>query len=162
MAIKKRIEQFVRTAMAVLMVCMAVGACWQVFSRYVLGDPSVITEELLRFALILLGMIGAAYSFGTDEHLALTLLNDSIKKRSRRLNRIHMLLLKLVNISFAIIVLIIGGWLQIRNNINQTSPALLWRMGYVYLMLPVTGGLIVILEVLNISNLFRGTEETDA
>jgi TRAP-type C4-dicarboxylate transport system permease small subunit len=162
MTLKKRIEWCIQAVMAVLMVSMVTVACWQVFSRYVLNAPSVITEELLRFALVLLGMIGAAYSFGTDEHLALTLVSDKIKERSVHLSRFQTLFLKLVNITFAVIVLIIGGWLQIRSNMNQTSPVLLWRMGYVYLMLPMAGGLIVILEVLNIYGLFCGTGEERA
>ena len=162
MKIKRCIESSVRVLMAVLMLTMVAVACWQVFSRYILGDPSVVTEELLRFALILLGMIGAAYSFGTSEHLALTLVSDYVKKRFAAPSKCQTLLLKLVNIAFAVMVLIIGGWLQVKNNMNQTSPVLIWRMGYVYMMLPLAGVLIVVLEILNIWNLFRVNQEGNA
>ena len=162
MKIKRGIERCVRVLMAVLMAAMVAVACWQVFSRYVLNDPSVVTEELLRFALILLGMIGAAYSFGTGEHLAFTLLSDHVRRRFATLSKWQTLFLKLVNIAFAVTALIIGGWLQIKSNMNQTSPVLLWRMGNVYMMLPLAGLLIVVLEIFNIWNLFRAKGEEEA
>ena len=159
---KQYIERYIRIVIAVLMAAMVSVACWQVFSRYILGDPSVVTEELLRFALILLGMIGAAYSFSTNEHLAFTLLSDYVKGKFTRLSKVQMLFLKLVNIAFVAMVLLIGGWIQVKNNLNQTSPILLWRMGCVYLMLPLTGLLIILLEILNIWNLFCAKEEGKA
>ncbi|MEL6970438.1 MAG: TRAP transporter small permease subunit, partial [Bacteroidota bacterium] len=40
---------------------LVVDVLWQVFGRYVLGQSFSFTEELARFALIWLAILGAAY-----------------------------------------------------------------------------------------------------
>lgn len=55
---------------AVLVVCVV----WQVISRYVLGAPSIVTDELARFLFMWVGLIGAAYATGLKRHLAIDLL----------------------------------------------------------------------------------------
>ncbi len=40
-------------AICCLVLAIMVGiACWQVVSRYILGVPSTLTEEMLRFLLV--------------------------------------------------------------------------------------------------------------
>ena len=55
---------------------------WQVFSRYVLNDPSNWTDELARYAMIWLGLLGASYLFGIKGHLAITLLDGALKGKA--------------------------------------------------------------------------------
>lgn len=55
---------------SVLVVCVV----WQVISRYVLGSPSIVTDELARFLFMWVGLIGAAYATGLKRHLAIDLL----------------------------------------------------------------------------------------
>lgn len=55
---------------AILVVCVV----WQVISRYVLGAPSIVTDELARFLFMWVGLIGAAYATGLKRHLAIDLL----------------------------------------------------------------------------------------
>ena len=79
----KKIEQVLDTVMrflmAVAMFALLVFGTWQIFTRWVLGSPSTFTDELLRYILIISGMIGSAYCFYRDEHLALTLVTDKAK-----------------------------------------------------------------------------------
>lgn len=43
-------------AICCLVLAIMVGiACWQVVSRYILGVPSTLTEEMLRFLLVWVG-----------------------------------------------------------------------------------------------------------
>ena len=76
----KKFEQilntFMRFLMALSMFALCVFGVWQVFTRWVLGNPSTFTDELLRYILIISGLIGSAYCFYTDEHLSLTLVTD--------------------------------------------------------------------------------------
>lgn len=37
---------------------------WQVLSRYVLGKPSTVTDELARYLFMWVALIGAAYTTG--------------------------------------------------------------------------------------------------
>ena len=79
----KKFEQILDTVMRFLMAVSMFALCafgvWQVFTRWVLGNPSTFTDELLRYILIVSGLIGSAYCFYRDEHLALTLVTDRVK-----------------------------------------------------------------------------------
>lgn len=55
------------------------------FSRYVLNQPSTLTDELARFLMIWVGLLGAAYTVGAQRHLSIDLLFMSINKRKQAL-----------------------------------------------------------------------------
>lgn len=42
---------------------MVVGCFWQIFTRFVLNNASSWTEELLRYALTWLTMLGVPYAY---------------------------------------------------------------------------------------------------
>lgn len=111
---------------------------WQVFSRYVLQSPSTTTDELARFLLIWLTLLGAAWVVGQRGHLAIDLLSDNLTaKNAYRLERLLVLLIAL----FACAVLVIGGsnLVHVTLRLAQTSTVLQVPMGYIYLALPVSG-----------------------
>jgi len=49
MGIRDKIDRFLGWTLVVIMSLMVVNVLWQVFSRFVLGDPSSYTEELARY-----------------------------------------------------------------------------------------------------------------
>ena len=55
------------------MIAIVTVVCWQVFSRFILRAPSSYTEELARFLLIWIGVLGASYAYRTKAHLGLDL-----------------------------------------------------------------------------------------
>lgn len=131
---------------------------WQVFTRYVLGDPSSYTEELARYLLIWIGLVGAAYASGRRLHLAIDLVPDSLGGKARRRLAIAIELLAAL---FAVSVLIIGGLrlVQFTFSLGQTSAALGLKMGYVYLALPISGFLTVWFAVRDIARLLAAPVE---
>ena len=74
--VEKILDTVMRFLMAVAMGALVVGGTWQIFSRWILGDPSTFTDEFLRYMLIIASMLGSAYCFYRDEHLSLTLVTD--------------------------------------------------------------------------------------
>ena len=52
----KALNKILSSVLAFLVAAMVVVCCWQVITRFVLGNPSKYTEEILRFALIWLTM----------------------------------------------------------------------------------------------------------
>lgn len=150
--IRKLLDKVLEIVTCLMLTMMVIAVCWQVISRYVLGTPSTFTEELLRFALVWLSMLGMAYVSGKQQHISLTLFLD---KASPLLRHIWMLILQVCFGFFAIYVLIIGG-LQISSiSMEQYSPALNMSMGHVYYALPLGGVLIIIYSVLNIVDSLR-------
>ena len=125
-----------------LMALAVVNVLWQVFTRFVVGNPSSFTDELARFLLIWIGLFGAAYASGQRMHLAIDLLAERLHGRGVH---IHGLFVSAVVAVFALGVMVVGGWKLVALTflLGQTSAALQLQLGFVYLALPVSGVLIV-------------------
>ncbi|MFY1027451.1 C4-dicarboxylate ABC transporter permease [Actinobacillus seminis] len=123
---------------AVLVVCVV----WQVISRYVLGAPSIVTDELARFLFMWVGLIGAAYATGLKRHLAIDLL--LLKMQGKNKTGLEVVIL-LVMIFFAGYILLYGGGNLAWDThlTGQVSPSLGIDMGLVYLCLPVSGAIML-------------------
>ncbi|MCI7353684.1 MAG: TRAP transporter small permease [[Pasteurella] mairii] len=123
---------------AVLVVCVV----WQVISRYVLGAPSIVTDELARFLFMWVGLIGAAYATGLKRHLAIDLL--LLKMQGKNKTSLEVVIL-LVMIFFAGYILLYGGGNLAWDThlTGQVSPSLGIDMGLVYLCLPVSGAIML-------------------
>ena len=133
---KARVDRVLEATLAALMAAMVLAVLWQVATRYLLRDPSSVTEELARFGMMWLGLLGASYGFGQKAHLAIDLI-----PRSRRLDLIVAATVAL----FALTVLVIGGSRLVDATIalGQTSAALQLQRGYVYVALPLSGPFII-------------------
>lgn len=133
--------------LSILVICVI----WQVVSRYVLGTPSIATDELARFLFMWVGLIGAAYATGLKRHLAIDLL--LMKTSGKRKTALEILIL-LTMLFFASFILVYGGgnlaWDT--HKTGQISPSLGIDMGLVYLCLPVAGLIMlfyIIVELIN-------------
>ncbi|OEF27381.1 TRAP transporter small permease [Vibrio rumoiensis] len=129
------------------LIALVVTVTWQVFSRYVLNDPSSFTDELSRYLMIWLGLLGASYLFGKRGHLAITLLADNIPNK---MNIALQLFINLLILSFVFLAMFKGGSALIGRTMQQLSPALQIPMAYVYFILPLSGALIILYVLLNI------------
>lgn len=130
---------------------LVVTVTWQVFSRYVLNDPSNWTDELARYAMVWLGLLGASYLFGTKGHLAITLLDGALKGKA------HIALHLLINIIsgvFVSLAMLIGGIALMVRTTQQLSPALQLPMSTVYSILPISAVIILIYLIMNTLDLF--------
>ncbi|MEY8446406.1 TRAP transporter small permease [Enterococcus ratti] len=136
---------------AALLLGMIVIVLWQVFARTVLGTPNTITEELVRFGLVWFAMLSSAYVVGQKAHLAVTILSEKLSgKKSKALE----IIVQCLFLAFAIIMGY-GGWKAVTLTMSQLSPSLSIPMGYVYLSVPVSGGLIIIYSLLNLIDTLR-------
>lgn len=140
-SLRRHVDRLLAATLAGLMGCLVALVCWQVFTRFVLGDPSSVTEEAARFLLIWLGLLGAARALGQRMHLAI----DLAARRFVGLRRPIDLLGRSTCALFAAAVLVAGGWrlVDLTLALGQTSPALGWKLGYVYLALPLSGLLMI-------------------
>jgi len=143
-----RIIEFILVTIFGLLV---VDVLWQVFSRYVLGQSFSFTEEFARFALIWLGILGAAYLNGKREHLSIDFFtrNLSAEKLKKRNKIIEVLMLV-----FAFVVMVVGGGNLVYTTLRlgQISPAMHVSLGYVYAIVPVSGFFIMFYSIYNILN----------
>ena len=64
----KILDNVMRFLMAVAMFALLAGGTWQIFTRWILHNPSTVTDEFLRYVLIWASMIGSAYCFYSIWH----------------------------------------------------------------------------------------------
>jgi TRAP-type C4-dicarboxylate transport system permease small subunit len=131
----------------VLMGVAVLNVLWQVFTRYVMQSPNPYTDELARYLLIWIGLIGASYAAGKRMHLAIDLL--PLRLRGRPHHALNLLIDFLV-LTFAFLVMVIGGMrlVMLTLMLEQFSAALRVPLGYVYLALPLSGLLIMFYSAL--------------
>jgi len=158
MRLRKNIDKVLEKFLAALMAILVVDVLWQVISRYVLSSPSSFTDELAGFLLIWVGLFGAAYVAGKNEHLAIDLLVQRSGPARRKLLEIF---ISICIIVFSLTVLVVGGaWLvYTRFALNVKSAALEIPLGYVYIVLPIAGLLIVFFTADNLSNFLKAHKE---
>ena len=56
MKYREKIDSFLAWTLVIIMSLMVINVLWQVFSRFILGDPSSYTEELARYLMIWVGV----------------------------------------------------------------------------------------------------------
>lgn len=130
---KKIIDRIIEILITIIMGIMVVAVCWQVFTRYVLKNPSVYTEEALRYLLIWTTMVGAAYAYGKRKHLSINII---INKFSNHILIIDTMI-NIVIIIFCIVVLLFGGFNLLQTADGMVSAAMGIPMQYVYLSIIV-------------------------
>ena len=139
-----------RFLMAVSMFALCAFGVWQVFTRWVLGNPSTFTDELLRYILIVSGLIGSAYCFYTDEHLSLTLVTD---KATGVFKIVLNVFIEACIIFFVVYVFIYGGWKLASTAINLSSVMRI-PMKLLYMTEPLCGILIILARLLKYVQMF--------
>jgi TRAP-type C4-dicarboxylate transport system permease small subunit len=151
---KQFVDKMVSSALIIILGVMVIAVVWQVFSRYVLTDPSTYTDELARFLMIWLGLLGAAYVSGKNMHLAIDILPNKLKGKSK-LNLL--VFIDILILFFVISVMVVGGGRLVYMTfiLNQTSASLQIPLAYVYTILPLSGLLIAYYKIENILLMLR-------
>lgn len=128
---------------------MTLSVVWQVLSRYLFNISASWTEELARFCLMWLAVLGAAYITGKRQHIEIDYFFDMFSPVNKR--RLDYFIEFLI-ILFAVVVLIIGGayLMYMTFYLEQKSPALQVPLGIVYSILPLSGILMVIYTMFHI------------
>lgn len=149
---RAKIDSILEKLVLLILVLMLVSVVWQVFSRFVLRAPSTITDEISSFSLIWVGLLGAAYAAGKNLHLAIDLIpEDIVKKRQGLFNGIVFISIAF----FALTVMIIGGFrlVQLSFQFGQTSATLEIPLGFIYMVVPISGILICYYSIDTLLNL---------
>jgi len=140
--IKIHVDIVVKWVLVVIMGAMVINVLWQVFTRFIMQNPSSYTEELARYMLIWIGILGASYVAGQKMHLAIDLLSTKLSGRAK----IYLdIFIESCVFIFALVVMVIGGFrlVIITLSLDQISAALQIPLGYIYSVLPLSGLLIL-------------------
>lgn len=137
------IDKSLRVILAIMMTLLVVDVTWQVLTRFILPQPSSFTEEVARFLLIWISLLGGAYAYRQHSHLGFDLFVKNLSaSKALFLRRLCCVLVAIFSIS----VLIVGGWnlVSLTWILGQHSPVLNVPMAGVYLVLPISGVLFLL------------------
>lgn len=144
--LKNVLDKLVSWLLIVLMGAMVVNVSWQVISRYIFQNPSSFTDELVRYMLVWLGTLGAAYVAGKNEHIAIDVLPNKLdgQARAKLMIFVHTLILL-----FALIAMVMGGsnLVYITYILEQKSATLQIPLAYIYGIIPVSGLIVMFYQI---------------
>jgi len=125
-----------------LMALIVFDVTWQVFTRFVLQNSSSWTEEMARFLLIWIGLLGATYTLHTRMHLGIDILTYKLIGTKKKIIEVVIYILVAL---FALIIMVIGGFklMNMTFQLNQISASMGIKMGYVYFVLPLSGVMMI-------------------
>ncbi len=140
------LSKLLQFMLVALMAAMVVSVVWQVLSRYLFVVPAAWTEELARFLLIWIGMLGAAYAYRQGSHLGIDLLASKLGDKGKRVLQAS---IHVVCLLFAVSVLVVGGGslVSMTWELKQYSAAMGLPISYVYAVIPISGALICLFAI---------------
>jgi TRAP-type C4-dicarboxylate transport system permease small subunit len=128
---------------------LVLDVVWGVFTRYIMGEQAKWTEELARFLLVWVSLLGGAVAFGTKGHLGVDFFVGKFHPETRKLMAV---VVHLIVLFFAGAVFLYGGGRVVADALamEQMTPALGWKMGHVYLALPISGIFMILYTIENL------------
>ncbi|GLO67489.1 MULTISPECIES: TRAP transporter small permease [Oceanobacillus] len=154
-AVKKALDKTLAVICIGLFGFLVLLVTWQVFTRFILNNPSVFSEELAKYCFVWLVLFGAAFVFGERGHMAVEFIKNKFPTKVKLMIEI---LIEVITILFALTVLLIGGYLAVDVAWNQLSASLQIPVGYLYAGIPISGLFIVFYCIYNITNIIKNNK----
>ncbi len=133
-------------------IVMVALTCWQVFTRYVLKNPSTWSEELVSYLFAWMSLMGASIVTSESGHMNIPVLVDRLNPQMRSYMRI---LHELIALLFSLAILVYGGWQISRLAMGQMTSSLGVPVGIFYFVIPLCGVLNIIYTIINIAEIAK-------
>lgn len=148
------INSIIGKILAIILTVMTVLVFWQVLSRFVTGTSLRFSEELARFLMIWLIMLGSAYAQRNDGLISVDILTDIVKGKVRRGLKV---VINVISIVFYVILLVYGWYMSQRASI-QIAPGTGISMFWPMFSLSVGAFLLIFNSLINIVKEIVGKE----
>jgi TRAP-type C4-dicarboxylate transport system permease small subunit len=134
------IEWWAMFLLLLMVLLVSVG----VFFRYVLDSSLAWYDEFASYLLVWLTFYGSVTASYHNRHIQFNTVLERLMPNARR--KLEMIA-ELFVLGFQF-VLLYYGWLLMRKMGDETAVSLAWvKMGWVYSVLPITGGLMLLISV---------------
>ena len=138
------LEKVIRYMVLLLLSLMVIIVFANVVSRYYLQFSLAWSEEVARFMLVWLVFLGSFLAYIHDEHLGLDILVKKFPPLLRKITAVGANLL----VIFALYAVMEGGYLMMIANFDWLSPAAEIPQGYIYVVVPLSCGLMILQTIL--------------
>ncbi|MCM3762094.1 TRAP transporter small permease [Alkalihalobacillus oceani] len=145
--IKNIMDKVLAGACALLLTFMTALITYQVVVRYVFKSPSTMSEDMLSYSFVWLSLLGSALVFGQRDHMKVSIFSEKLTGAGKVILSV---LSECIILVIVICVFIFGGKEFMVVGALQMSPTLNIAMHWIYSILPLSGILIVIYNVINI------------
>jgi TRAP-type C4-dicarboxylate transport system permease small subunit len=135
---EKNLYKLLKVVCFLLMLAMVLVIFVQVLARYAFSNSLSWSEELGRYLFVWMTFIGSAIAVRNRLHVSLDMFVSHLPGQLQKV----CLLISYVSMAIFTAVLIYGGYRFVVRGSQQISAAMQIPMYYVYLVLPVGGGLI--------------------
>lgn len=135
-----------------LFAMMTIIGTYQIVTRYFFNRPSTVSEELLTYSFTWMALLGSAYVFGKRDHMRMGFLADKITGQVKKCLEIA---IDLLTFAFAGVVMVYGGISITKLTMIQITASLRVPMGYIYVIVPVTGVLIMLFSLMNAADMLH-------
>lgn len=152
------LERVALAAVILMMAVMCAVTFTQAAGRYALSFSLTWSEELSRFLMVWISMLGGAVAARRRMHVGFSALVDGLPRGPRRVAR---------TAAVALAIALFGcmawyGFRLARFNMRQVSAALEWPMGVPYAAIPVGALLLVLFLLEELVRVVRGGAEAPA
>jgi TRAP-type C4-dicarboxylate transport system permease small subunit len=146
----KKLSDAVAFVAGAVVCVLLVAACVIVFTevllRYLSLGSLAWADEAARFLFIWMSLLGAALGVREGIHFTINFISDAVPNQVRR----GLVLIAAVGSSLVYLVMIVEGWRFVIFNQTQLSPALDMSMSVPYLVVPVSGTLMLFFTWTNV------------
>lgn len=140
------INRFTEWMTGIFLVIMVIIIFVQIVSRILIQSSFPWTEELARYLMIWLTFLGASFSFQYGAHIGVEILTSKVPKKVAAFFQVIAALFCI----FLFVLLVVKGYELVGKSTMQTSPALSIPMNYVYMIIPISG-ILMILNVIDVT-----------
>ena len=150
---RKTMDNLLKVLAGLTLAIMFLLVIWQVFTRYVLNNPSTWSEELVAYLFAWTTLFGASLVVSEKGHMNIPILFDKVSDNKKKGLTIFS---EIMILAFSLVVLTIGGILITKLALNQKTSSLSVPIGVFYIPLPITGIINTIYAILNIKDIKNG------
>lgn len=145
------LNRIVENVCAVFAVVMTALVLYQVLARNVLHLSLSVVEEVSRYCMVWLGLLGATIGYRTKSHVAVTYLVDKLPEGARKIVEV---IINLLVIAFCLILLIYG-WEMISRTIQKSTSMPWLPVKYIMAVVPLCGLISIVYSIENIYKVFK-------
>lgn len=134
-------------------IAMVALTCWQVFTRYILQNPSSWSEELVSYLFAWMALLGASIVTSERGHMNIPAL---VERMADGPKKAFSILAEVIAFLFSAVILVYGGVQITTLAMGQMTSSLGVAIGIFYVVLPLSGILNMIYTALNIYDITKG------
>ena len=155
-ATRKVLTRIMKVLAGVSLIAMTVLTCWQVFTRYVLNNPSTWSDELVGYLFAWASLFGASIITGERGHMNIPVVVEKMPVGAQKFFGVFA---ELIAMAFSLIILVYGGYRITLLAMGQMTSSLGVAVGVFYVAMPVCGVINILYTILNIYDICKGKKE---